>query len=173
MPWYRFSVVSNGGEDHAFRWIDEHLGEEDEDEVKFQFDSWVESTTVHQNGERAYTAKYEQVRSLPPDVRAEMIATTSKRVEADGVLLTRLREDELRHPAEVPDDGDWLTGIRNGLKQGILLAEEADARAARAWDAVDQAQTTLARYLDGVEKVSARQGAQIARERAKRRREHR
>jgi len=174
MAWYRFQISSSNGKDQTFRWVDEHLGEDDEDELKFQLDSWVSETTVALNGERAFTASYERLSSLPPDTRRDMIATAQRRIEHATTLLEHLRADAIQNPDIDPaEDGNWVAVIREDVKQGTLAAEEADARAARIWELVERSQNSLAQYTSGVERRSAQQGAALARERAKKRREHR
>lgn len=176
MPWYRFHITSVNGKDQIFRWIEEDLGEDDESELKYQLDSWVETTTVAINGYHGFTAGYERVATLPPDIRQQMIDETKRKIEVASNLLDQLRMDAIKNPPpeeEGVDSGGWIGAVRHEVTHGIFAAEEADMRAARAWENVEKSQATLARYVDGVERLSARQGSQIARERAKKRREHR
>lgn len=170
MPWYRLHITSNSGKDQVFRWVDYHLGDEDEEELKFQLDSWLDSL----NAQGAFTAGYEKVDALPPDIRKEMIDSVKSRMEKDSVLLDHLRADALKNPEGIEDeDPNWVNIIRHEITQGNFAAEEADDRAARAWELIEKAQTALARFVEGVERRSALEGAKMARERAKRRKEHR
>lgn len=174
MPWYRFHITSVSGKDQTFRWIEEDLGEDDEAEIAYQLDSWIETQAVFMRGERAFTSGYEKVRTLPPDVRQKMIDDTKRDVERNSILLNHLRQDAIKNPPpDDTEDTNWISTIHYEATHKTLAAEEADAIAARAWEVVDGAQSTLARYTEGVEKRSAQQGAALARDRAKKRREHR
>lgn len=140
--------------------------DDEDDEADHQLETWSMTTAVE--GER--TIKHTQVRTLPEDVRLKMTADAVASVARNTSLLEHLREDALRHP----DPERPLDVWKQELDNAILIAEGADSVAAHAWEVVRQAGEIIARHIrPGVERTAALQGAANAKEKAKRRREHR
>jgi len=168
MTWYRFFVKSNGGEQEAFRWYDgEHAFIEDD--LKSLASRWAETTPVGRCAEH-YTFDHEQVDTLPEEARQKMFEQVKARLRFNSMLLDKLREDDLQN---IPT-GKEMVVLNQEVTSAIIVAEELDQEAARAWERVWRAEENIARYSPpGIERSIALEGVKTAKAKARRRREHR
>jgi hypothetical protein len=160
MSWYRFFVESDDGKQETFRWYDE----EDDLDIKNHAEAWAEGRYA------AHTVGYEEVDTLPEEARTRMFGEVKARLRFNSMLLDKLREDALRHPPE----GKEMGVLNHEVTNAILIAEEVDHEAARAWEHVWRAEEAIARCSPpGVERSIALDGVKTAKAKAKARREHR
>ena len=163
MAWYRFFVKSNSGKAETFRW----LTDEDEEDVKALADGWAQKILPDADN---FSCGHEEVETLPEKTRAEMFEEVKARLRRDSFLLDKLRDDALKHPPE----GKEMDALNHEVTDAIFQAENLDHECARAWERVMRVEQAIASCSPGgVARNVALEGVKMAKDKARKRREHR
>jgi hypothetical protein len=166
MAWYRFFVKLNSGKLETFRW----LTGDDEEDVKSLFEKWATRKSRYEDGKLPILMGHEKVDTLPEKARAEMFEDVKARLRRDSFILDKLREDALKHPPE----GQEMDVLNHEVTDAIFQAENLDHESARAWERVMKAEQAIAACsAPGVARSVAIDGVKTAKDKARKRREHR
>lgn len=163
MTWFRFWRQSSKGNSETYRWLQKDELDDAED-----FETLVKGQVAQWAGD-ATNWGHEEVKTLPPKVRAEMTEQIKAEILRNSVILDALGKDALKHAPE----GEELDALNKEVTLSILQAEELDNHCARAWERVAYIELVLSRATSGVAKAVAKDGWERATAKAKARREHR